>query len=656
MTARLSRVSVLALLAMAPGAGMAADASACTPSSVTGGETVTCSGSGTGLLAGSADGVTVTVDATGAITAGAGDNAFSFDDDLTLTNTGTITAADDHAIDADKRATVTNTGTITSEDGDALHLGDDAVVLNTGTLDGEDEGIQVDDDATITNSGTILSGDKGIQAGDGATITNTGTISAGTEGIEAGDDAVIVNTGTITSDDDAINAGENAYITNSGDLLVTGDQDGIDIDSGTVINYGTIIAYGGEDGIDFDASEVETSTITNYGLIEGKIGINVELGTDDEANTMSQVVINYGTIIGHSGTALQLGAGDDTLELYSLDIQGTVDLGEGEDVLIVHSTVQTGTVTFVSDPETIDLSDAPATALYGNNTLVVASAMPFAGGDALIGRAGLALGKSVLDAVPATPAAPAALAFAPGGADGGWWATGSGAVFDGDSAARLTLGRDGESFGVFLSQGRAKAETSDDHHLTDTDTLLGLRLTRDLAGGSLSAMAYLGFGTSEIASATSLTGDGSADTRSFGLAAAWTSAPRANGLSFTARAGAERKRTDAFTVSGLGGASFAERDVTTGYLSAEARLVRPLAAGTLTPFLGVDVIFTDGEDVTMTLGSGAATFGTGGEDSFAQMTFGAEFTSATAPWTLRLEGQLDEDGNTGALLAAGLRF
>ncbi|WP_010139519.1 outer membrane autotransporter [Oceanicola sp. S124] len=575
----------------------------------------------------------------------------------TVRNYGEITGGD-RGVDIFGNGIVLNYAgaTITGQNSDGVRVEDGLIeVTNWGVIDGDDEAIQVGDDAVVINHGTLWSGDKGIQAEDGATITNTGTINPGTEGIEAGDDAYILNTGTINASDDAINAGENAEILNRGDLLVDGDQDGIDIDSGTVTNYGRIISYGSEDGIDFDASEVELSTITNYGLIEGEIGINVELGDHDPANTMSQYVVNHGTITGRGGLALQLGAGDDTLELYSLDINGDVDLGEGEDSLIVHSTVRDGVVTFISDPEDIDLSDAP-NAVYDDLTLAVASTESFAGLDTVLTGQVAGFGKSVLG-FSGTSAPEGVLSFMSAPA-GSFWAVGSAGVFEGQGNGRLTLGRDFASYGLFLSWGSVHTDVASDHEMDHRSALVGLRSGKVLAGGTqVDAMAYLGFGRLDMTSAASASGDGSTDTRSFGLAASMATAPSEAGLSLVARAGIERQHIDGYSSSGLGGASFGDRSVTAGYLSAEVQLYRTLSGGnSVTPFLGVDVLFTDGEDVTMTLGTDSTRFSTGGDDVYGLLTLGAELGSPGSPWSMRIEAQLDENGDTGAQVTAGIRF
>ncbi|MGI3164730.1 hypothetical protein [Pseudooceanicola sp. 200-1SW] len=589
------------------------------------------------------------------------DEGVQVGDDSTVHNYGTITGTD-RGVDSKEETWIYNyaDGVITGTTGDGVRVdGDGGLVVNHGKIYAGDDGVQVGDDGEVRNYGLIDSDDKGIQADDDAKILNEGTILSDDEGIEAGDDAEITNAGTITALDDAINAGENAMITNAlgGVLTATGAQDGIDIDSGTVLNYGLIQSLGGEDGIDFDASEVATSTITNHGTISGKIGVNVELGLDDPANTMSQVVINHGTIIGTSGTALQLGAGDDTLDIYSMDIQGTVDLGTGEDTLIVRETVEEGVVYFASDVEIVDLDEAPETAVYGDMTLVVGPRGVFGAMDGLSARRTAQMGKSALMPMAGNPAPAPALGFAAGGMDqGGWWGSGSASVFDGQGAGRLTVGRDYDRLGVFVSYGRTTGEAGGGYDLTEDSTMIGLHTGRALAGGGdLVGIAYLGFAETDLSGGVS--GKGSVDSRIFGLAGAVTSAATPGGLSVTARAGIEHQSFDSFTLSGLGGARYAARDVTTGFLSAEARLTRSLpGGGTITPFLGAEVLFTDGEAVTLGLGSGTARYATEGDDTLGQLTLGVELEAASQPWRLRIEGQYDAHEKSGVQVTAGMRF
>ncbi|MBR9765647.1 MAG: hypothetical protein GYB53_19540, partial [Rhodobacteraceae bacterium] len=382
-------------------------------------------------------------------------------DDLTLTNEGRIEAGDD-GVDAEDGLILTNSGTIDAGYW-AVNAGEDADVTNAegGELIADRAAIDVLGGAVIRNHGLIDGGYNGIYADDSLELTNTGRIEAEDHGGEAGDDAGITNSGSIRAQHDAINVDERATIVNATTgSIVSQHEDAIDLDSGTVLNYGLIRPVSGEAAIDFDDSEVAVSTITNHGTISGAVAINVALGEDEDPqaieNSAAQVVVNHGRIIGTDGTALQLGAGKDQIDIYSMDIEGLVDLGADDDTLIVRATVQNGVVYFASDPETIDMDEAPDTAIYDDMKLVVASRDSFAGMDAHVTEHALGLGKSAL--VPMPDATGDGLAFCEQGlGDGAWWATGSVGVFDGDGSGRLSLGRDGARAGVFLSYGRISA-------------------------------------------------------------------------------------------------------------------------------------------------------------------------------------------------------
>ncbi|SNY52687.1 hypothetical protein SAMN06297129_2378 [Pseudooceanicola antarcticus] len=583
-------------------------------------------------------------------------------DDADITNYGEIYGGDD-GIYIDDDGIVRNYGTIQALE-DAIDAWDDLQVINEGTLDAGDNGIEAEDGAEITNAetGEIYGEENGMDLEDGAVVRNFGKIQGRAEiGIEAGDDAEITNWGSILGDGDAINVDDNATIVNmAAGTIISDEEDAIDLDSGSVLNYGLIQSSNGEAAIDFDESDVLVSTITNHGIITGMVAINVALGDDEKSqaveNAMTQVVINHGTITGTGDYAMQLGAGADTLDIYSMDINGLVDLGDDEDTLIVRETVQNGVVYFASDPEILNMDEAPDTAVYDDLKLVVASRESFANADAFTSGQMMQLGKSAL--VP-MPESTGGLAFADAGmGHGSWWATGSAGVFDGDASGRVSIGHDFDKAGVFVSYGRLSAASSADHDVISGTTVLGLHGGHGSdSGAEMVGIAYMGFGDMEVRSPASASGDGTAETRVFGLAGSISTAPTASGVSLVARAGLERLQIGAMTMSGLGGATFGARDVTTGFLSLEARLEHGLSGGMiLTPFVGVDVLHTNGEDVSMTLGSGSTTFATGAGGTKAQMSIGTELSQVGQPWHLRLEGQYDDTGAAGASVTAGLRF
>lgn len=307
--------TALPLLAALPGA-----AATCAIN----GLAVTCDGAVTGGFTNAAAGLQVTVTAGATVSRANGDAIRVRGNGVTVANDGTISGLDpagSDGVDGGQALTVINTGTITA--------------TNKG-VDAEEK-----DGLTIRNSGTIRAQDKAIRNADGksALLENTGLIeSQADEGFESGDDAVVRNSGTIRASDDGVQVGENAWIENGGlieSVTRGGDeadpQDGIDIDSGTIVNTGTIRSDD-DAAIDYDASST-TSYIINSGTISGTTGVLVEKGLTGEApNIAAQIVTNGGTIEGRAGLALDLGAGDDMLINTAAGILiGGADFGAGDD-------------------------------------------------------------------------------------------------------------------------------------------------------------------------------------------------------------------------------------------------------------------------------------------------------------------------------------
>lgn len=279
---------------------------------------------------------------------------------VTVENLGTLTTDDGDGIqlesgaDADNPVVAINRGTIdvdstdSDEDGaevKGINVGDDALVENYGDIIAtgeESEGINGDDNVTVIlhDGSTTSADDKTIDLKDDATVTiNDGArVTSANEAVETGDDAEItIGDADIIATDDAFNPGERLALTNMGRIYAV-DGDGIDLDSGTITNRsGASIISENSSGIDYDASEEAVSTVNNSGLIKGVVGIEVELGSDeDDANEMTQVVNNNngGTIEGTSGMAIILGAGNDEVNLYGgSTIIGDVDLGDDNDTL-----------------------------------------------------------------------------------------------------------------------------------------------------------------------------------------------------------------------------------------------------------------------------------------------------------------------------------
>ncbi|MFU7527757.1 beta strand repeat-containing protein [Qipengyuania sp. ASV99] len=331
------------------------------------------------------------LDNSGSITTEGEDaDAINVGDMFTLTNSGTITATGDGArgIDVDDGFTLTNSGTIEAFDR-AINAGDDAAITNAAggiiNTTGDADTIQTGDNLTIVNNGTISNegeDTKIIDAGDGLTVTNNGTITSDWKGIEGeadftltnnagalifsaldeaveadGPGLVVVNNGEIIAPkDDAIDGGDNVTITNTG-LIRGGENDGLELNSGTITNSGTIeslssdpngsLVIGGtvpelDAAIDFDATETmgasEDGTVTNLagGIIRGDIGINTSAGNQDAPDTNDgvQTIVNFGTIEGRMGDAALLGNGDDVFEQWNNGVTiGIVNGEAGDDTL-----------------------------------------------------------------------------------------------------------------------------------------------------------------------------------------------------------------------------------------------------------------------------------------------------------------------------------
>lgn len=574
--------------------------------------------------------------------------------------------------------------------------------------------------ATITNYGLIESLDgRAIQSrGPGSKVFNYGTLRGGEEVIEAREDFYLENHGTI-----AIHGLEWDAVTRTwtkDDAIATADQDGVQFASGEVHNYGLIMST--DDGIDFDEGLVHNYatgaiisagpnndpskggidvdplfeptvgaarvagplTIINEGYIEGGRAI-----ATDDASTAQITIENSGTLLGRSGTAIGLapgqgnsrltqriggvilgnvlfgsgndvlemrggqingdismGAGDDVLEYYAGRISGLVDMGTGTNTLRVFAT-QVGTLTFAAAPEVVDMSNAPDYALFAGLTLAVAEPRAFAAMDEVAARLNYGLAGAVLR--PALGS--------------GWWVSGNGRVAEDDrSNGILAGGRDFGNIGLYVVHSRGQDDAL--HKVDQQGTAIGLRSGWTASDNMrISGTLFAGIGEASIDSPTWATGSGEADGHFVGLSAridhARPASADAMGSLLSAQLGVTRYSHDAFTVSGLGGAKFASRDVTTAFLSAEAALPVKLNNGMeLRPFIGAHTLFTDADQVTMSLPGGSTTFATDGDKSVSGLNFGTELhlPRNVAPWRLRLEAQLEDDGTKALALGAFIAF
>ncbi len=288
---------------------------------------------------------------------------------LTIAEGASVDVADDDGIDVDvDGVTIINNGTIGSADDEAIEAGsvNDLTVINNGLIiarDGGDKGIESEQNLTVINTGRIESVlDEAVEAEDaGLFLDNSGEI--------------------IAPKDDAVDGDADVTIINSG-LIQGGENDGLELDSGTITNSGIIESLSSDPdgdfsdaaltnreldaGIDFDGVDdpdnlagPATDLVTNMagGIIRGDIGINASSGnfvSDGEggseqgspANVRSQTVVNFGEITSNlvnpvTGRmdAVLLGAGADEFQQWTgATVNGWVDLEGGDDTFILEGT------------------------------------------------------------------------------------------------------------------------------------------------------------------------------------------------------------------------------------------------------------------------------------------------------------------------------
>jgi azurin len=316
---------------------------------------------------------------------GTGAQAVTINGTGVISNSGIIASTDGRAVDIAGMATITNaaTGTIGSNNNDAIRFNTSGSTLtNNGTIiSNGDEAVEADglNNITVINTGTItagLNGDKGIEANANLTVTNSGLITSLTsEAIEADAGGLVVtNSGQIIAPlDDAIDGDDNVTITNTG-LIQGGENDGLELNSGTITNSGRIESLSSDPdgdfitigmgtgqreidaGIDFDGGTDgnENGIVRNNagGVIIGDIGINTSSGATGAAtNDGRQQVINFGTITGRRVNpetgfidAALLGNGNDEFQQWTgATVNGWINLGAGMDTFILEGTTSSVT-------------------------------------------------------------------------------------------------------------------------------------------------------------------------------------------------------------------------------------------------------------------------------------------------------------------------
>ena len=238
-----------------------------------------------------------------------------------LTNlAGGTVIAHNNAVFASKSAVIDNAGTVTADGstGDAIVADTgDLTVRNSGTISATQFGLSASNGtANVVNSGTLTSGSTVIFATT-VNVTNTGriatTLGFGMSGVTVNLD----NSGVITAD-----RGINAIfgnVNNSGSII--GRSAAINANVVNVTNTG-LLQGSTTNG---DGILTTQATVRNSGTIIGRIGIESSDGSN---------ITNSGTITGAGGVAIKLSKKADTLTLLpGSKINGVVDFGFGDDVV-----------------------------------------------------------------------------------------------------------------------------------------------------------------------------------------------------------------------------------------------------------------------------------------------------------------------------------
>jgi subtilase-type serine protease len=341
----------------------------------------------------------------------------------TISTTGTTSSTNGQAIDFDSTSgtvtiSITNYGTITAADSDAIRPGANATIYNYGVISGNsvngdtgNDGIDFQSQAngTVYNyEGASITGARhGITGSDAITVYNSGTITgelgsginidstSGTTYITNYSTGVITGNAGGTSDGDGIDVDYLAVIKNYGQIYAYGTATGqlseaVTIGGGEIDNYaGGLIysvqraitvddsndgnAYGavtiynagtitGADGEAIKITSTYDNTITNDGTINGSITITSADGTTAGDN----IITNTGTINGDVTT----GSGNDTFNLYTgSTITGEIDGGAGTDTINLEGT-GAGSLSNVIDVENLNID---------GGTWTLASGLSFSG-------------------------------------------------------------------------------------------------------------------------------------------------------------------------------------------------------------------------------------------------------------------------------------
>jgi hypothetical protein len=286
---------------------------------------------------------------------------------VTITNgnsssAGALISADQGGVLGTDGGTVTNYGTISATGGPGVSLsGTSNVVANFGTIEGGGDGIYIrtGSGGSVRNgangfTSALIEGGTGIDIIVGAgTVANYGTVksanisSTGSAGVELFDGGTVVNGNSAATAalvvgyiavDIPLGAGT---VTNYG--TIQGLVDGVALGSGGSVQNGaggsTGAVINGGTGTGVSVRGGSFDTVTNYGTVLGKTGVDLSAST-------SATLVNAGAILAPGAMAVMLGGGVSSLLVDPGAVfQGTVEGGGSTSTIELASGAATGTLT-----------------------------------------------------------------------------------------------------------------------------------------------------------------------------------------------------------------------------------------------------------------------------------------------------------------------